>query len=210
MNMALPLQISAYCFCCDCLVEADCLLSAAALHCEDNQCTIRVKGNALQRRPGGEIACTVHTAENCAVRCRQLQCVLRCVRHGVTQDRSRWIGPRLSTFSKMVHIPTNTDPILTTATTEYGYSILAKYSSESFIWTVWYFIFLSITTILCFLTLELKTRNVFPSEVQIISTIKEFIAPIMATINALNILLWQLNATNSRLSIMPPRVAEIW
>ena len=63
--------------------------------------------------------------------------------------------------------------------------------------------------ILCFLTLELKTRNVFPSEVQIISTIKEFIAPIMATINALNILLWQLNATNSRLSIMPPRVAEI-
>ena len=67
MNMALPLQISAYCFCCDCLVEADCLLSAAALHCEDNQCTIRVKGNALQRRPGGEVACTVHTAENCAV-----------------------------------------------------------------------------------------------------------------------------------------------
>ena len=132
MNMALPLQISAYCFCCDCLVEADCLLSAAALHCEDNQCTIRVKGNALQRRPDGEVACTVHTAVSCVVRCRQLQCVLRCVRHGVTQDRSRWIGPRLSTFSKMVHIPTNTDPILTSATMEYGYSILAKYSSETF------------------------------------------------------------------------------
>ena len=61
---------------------------------------------------------------------------------------------------------------------------------------------------LVLLALELKKRtgNVFSSRVQIIPTIKEFIAP---SCEQFMPHLSQLNATNGRLSIIPLKVIEM-